>query len=213
MYDMNKEKTDLKTAYALKTPQDSIELYGVWAASYDDDFAKANDYQNPRQVADIFAERNSGNFPILDIGAGTGLVGQGLAAHNLAPIDALDISQPMLDVAMGKGCYRTPILADLTQSVDISDNNYGGITSAGTFTHGHVGPDAIDELIRIAKPGALFVLGINGEFYQSRGFEAKFTALVSVIRDFEILTTHGYGSGAPAELQKAKSAVAVFWKR
>lgn len=209
---MSDDKPDLKTAYSLKTPQDSVNLYREWAATYDDDFAKANDYQNPTQVADLFAEHGRGDGPILDVGAGTGLVGQGLAAHDLGAVDALDISTEMLDVAMSKGCYRAAITADLTGRIDIADATYGGVTSAGTFTHGHVGPDAIDELLRVAKPGALFVLGINGEVYQAAGFADKFAALSGVIRDFQIVKTQGYGAGASVELQKARSAVAVFRK-
>ena len=33
-------KKGLKDAYSLKTPQDNINLYKIWASSYDDDFAK-----------------------------------------------------------------------------------------------------------------------------------------------------------------------------
>jgi len=45
---------------------------------------------------------------------------------------------------------------------DIPDSAYGGI-SVGTFTHGHVGPEAIDELLRVAGPGTLFAMGSNAE--------------------------------------------------
>ncbi len=206
------KKPDLQTAYALETPQDSINLYRNWAKTYDDDFAKANDYQNPRQVADLFAKHNIGNIPVLDVGAGTGLVGERLAHHGISPVDALDISPEMLTVAMGKGCYRASVCADLTKGIEIADGAYGGVTCVGTFTHGHVGPEVLDELLRIARSGALFVLGINGEFYQSAGFATKFNALSGAIRDFEIIQMHGYGKKASKELQDAVSSVALFWK-
>ena len=36
-------KKGLNDAYSVKTPEDNIKLYKVWASSYDDDFAKKND--------------------------------------------------------------------------------------------------------------------------------------------------------------------------
>ncbi len=203
----------LATAYAVKTPQDSIELYGRWAKTYDKDFAEKNDYVNPRQIADAFAARATAeNAPVLDVGAGTGLVGERLKHHAIQPVDAIDISPEMLDVAMGKGCYRAPIIADLTQPLDIPVGTYGGVVCAGTFTFGHVGAEAIDELIRIAKPGALFVLGINKKVYESAGFKAKFEEFAAGMRGFEILELQGYGARASAEMQASRSSVAVFWK-
>jgi len=204
----------LATAYAVKTPQDSIDLYGRWAKTYDKEFAEKNDYVNPRQIADAFAARATvENAPVLDVGAGTGLVGEQLMQYGINPVDAIDISKEMLEVAMAKSCYRTPIIADLTLPLDIPSNTYGGVVCAGTFTFGHVGAEAIDELIRIAKPNALFVLGINKKVYESAGFKAKFEEHAAGIRGFEILELQGYGERASSEMQASRSSVAVFWKR
>lgn len=208
-----KNRINLETAYALETPQDSVELYGRWAKSYDADFAQKNDYTYPDRIAAIYAQRHAnGTGPVLDVGAGTGLVGQGLAQRNVSPVDAIDISPEMLEIAMGKGCYRASIVADLTGKLDIETGAYGGVICAGTFTHGHVGPAAIDELIRVARSGALFVLGINADIYESDGFKAKFEELSSQISGFEILTTHIYGKNASPDMQSALSSVAVFKK-
>ena len=48
------EKKGLKDAYSLKTPEDSINLYKTWASTYDDDFAKQNDYRSPIEIAKYF---------------------------------------------------------------------------------------------------------------------------------------------------------------
>jgi hypothetical protein len=50
------------------------------------------------------------------------------------------------------------------------------LISAGTFTHGHVGPEALDELWRVAAPGAVCVIGINAAHYESAGFGEKLAA-------------------------------------
>ena len=210
---MADSKPDRDASYALKTPEDSVELYREWAKTYDQDFAKANDYRNPQLIAEQFAKRCHGDTPILDVGAGTGLVGQALAAHGLAPVDALDISPEMLAVAESKGCYRNIIQGDLTGEIDIPDSVYGGVISVGTFTHGHVGPEAIDELLRVARSGALFALGINAGVYEANGFAEKFTSLKDSIDGFEIVETYGYGKQAEAALQQTRSSVALFRKR
>ena len=50
------DKKGLKEAYSLKTPEDSINLYKTWASTYDEDFAKQNDYRSPIEIAKYFAQ-------------------------------------------------------------------------------------------------------------------------------------------------------------
>lgn len=171
----------LERAYSLRTPEDSVALYRDWAGTYDETFAREHGYVAPREVALAFLgeagrQKDSQAGPVLDIGAGTGLVGAEL--RDLV-VDAIDISQEMLDVAGSKGLYRNRICADLTGSLDIPDASYGGFVSSGTFTHGHVGPACLPELMRIARPGALFVLGIRPEAFDEAGFGSAFAALVA----------------------------------
>lgn len=167
---MSHEKS-LDGAYDLETPEDSVRIYRDWAKDYDQTFAESHGYIVPRQLAEIFDEQSDGeSWPILDIGAGTGLVGQELSGE----IDAIDISAEMLEVAGAKGVYRNLIQADLTRPLEIEDAAYGGLVSAGTFTHGHVGPACLPELFRIAKPGALFCLSINVQVFDSAGFGSAF---------------------------------------
>lgn len=168
----------LEAAYSLETPEDSVKYYGDWATEYDRDFAATMGYVFPREVAARF--RASGGLrarPILDVGAGTGLLGEEFRGDGLV-IDAIDISPEMLAVAGAKGLYRNLITADLTQALPVGDSVYEALISSGTFTHGHVGPEAFDELLRAAKPGALFCFGINPLLWESRGFGAAFERLV-----------------------------------
>lgn len=164
----------LDGAYTLKTPDDSVALYRGWAETYDSGFAATHGYVVPNRVAEAF-QAEGGSGPVLDIGAGTGLVAEALGG---AIVDGIDISQEMLDAAGAKGLYRNRICADLTRPLDLADEVYRGFTSAGTFTHGHVGPSCLPELMRIAAPQALFVLAINGEVFDSAGFGSAFADLV-----------------------------------
>lgn len=172
---MTRKSEHLERAYALRSPEDSVGLYRDWATTYDETFAQAHGYVMPREVARVFRAEGGGE-PILDIGAGTGLVAESL--RGLA-VDGIDISQEMLDVAGRKGLYRLRIQADLSRPLDIPDARYAGFVSAGTFTHGHVGPACLPELMRTAKPDALFVLSIKPEVFDGAGFGSAFAGLVA----------------------------------
>jgi SAM-dependent methyltransferase len=190
------KKPDLKGAYSLRTPEDAVRLYADWAKTYDEDFAARRRYIFADAVAAEFARlATQKDGPVLDVGCGTGLVGSALDQLGEWRLDGFDISPEMLDVARAKGVYASLTTGDLTGRLDLPDGAYGGLVSAGTFTHGHVGPEALDELIRIARRGALFVLGINEEHFESRGFSTaleKFTSAGAITAP-ESLRTRIYG--------------------
>ena len=114
---------------------------------------------------------------ILDAGAGTGLVGAHLQGLT---VDAFDITPEMLAEAKAKGLYRDYILGDLTKPIALPDATYGAVISCGTFTHGHVGPECLPELLRITKPGALFVCGTIPAVLDGAGFGSALAKLVAL---------------------------------
>ena len=210
---MTKPKTgpDLESAYALETPEDSKALYQSWAETYDQTFAKAMGYAAPARLAALFDERWRGKGRVLDVGCGTGLIAETLHAR---PVDGLDISAEMLGVAAEKDHYEQLVEGDLTRSLDIPDATYGGLISAGTFTHGHVGPGALDELVRIAAPDALFVFGVNAEVFRELDFNAKLTALedAGLIGAVELVEGRIYENGADHASASDRFLATVFRK-
>jgi predicted TPR repeat methyltransferase len=176
------DKKGLKDAYSLKTPQDSINLYRDWASTYDIDFAKENGYQSPFLIAKYFEKYSYiEDTPILDVGAGTGLIGECMKLSSEQKIDAIDISPEMLETAKSKQCYSKIIEADLTRKLSIENNYYGAIVSAGTFTYGHIGPNALDELVRITKPNGLFIITIHSKLFKKDKFDKKFLEMENLI--------------------------------
>ncbi len=177
-----KENLGLEEAYAVKTPDDNLALYHQWADTYDSEFADRRGYQYPQLIADVYIRNaNNSDTPVLDVGAGTGLVAAALLEHpDVDPdliIDGIDISPAMLEVSKEKDIYHRLFEADLTKPIDMPDNYYSGVISAGTFTHGHVGPDALYELLRMAQLNALFVIGVNGTAFDTYHFGSAFAAL------------------------------------
>lgn len=202
----------LEGAYALKTPEDNVGYYRDFAEAYDSEFAAAMGYVYAREVARAFlAEAGPKDRPVLDIGAGTGLVAEHMAE---VPVDGIDISPEMLAKAAAKGLYRARIVADLTRPLAIPDAAYGGFVSAGTFTHGHVGPEVLGELLRIARPGALFCLGINLQVFDKAGFGSAFARLVAAGRvtplDFREVPIYG---GGDHEHASDRAVLALFRRR
>ncbi len=192
---MNSKKHDLDGAYALRTPEDSVRYYADWAKSYDSDFAADMGYRSPETVAETFSALG-GKGPVLDVGAGTGLVAEALARRGIAPVDGVDISEEMLAVAAAKDVYRATIRADLTKALPIENSVYSGVISAGTFTHGHVGPAAFHELLRVAAPGAVFAATVHSAVYESGGFAGELAGLADRIEGFRTEPFRIYGHAA-----------------
>lgn len=209
---MTHDKPGLDAAYALNTPEDSVRLYRDWAQDYDTDFAQGRNYQLHAHVARAFA-RAGGTGPVLDVGGGTGLVAEALAEHGVTLIDGLDISAEMLKIAMDKGVYRATFTDDLTKTLSMPDGSYFGVVSAGTFTHGHVGPEALDELMRVSRAGAVFALSVNAGVYTDRGFDAKLAALGAAITEPELQEMPIYGAGTDPAHAGDRALIVVFHKR
>ena len=207
-------KKGLNDAYSVKTPEDNIKLYKVWASSYDDDFAKKNDYRSPVLISNYYSKySNKNDVPVLDVGAGTGLIAEVMNKKNTIDIDAIDISPEMLESAKSKNCYNKLIEADLTKNLDIDNNYYGAIVSAGTFTHGHIGPNALDELLRVTKPSGLFVITIHSKVYVNQNFEQKFQDINEQITDLTFHEEKAYGNNPDKDHGNDTVFITVFRKK
>ena len=95
------------------------------------------------------------DMKILDAGAGTGGIGEMLKTRGYSNVDALDISQEMLNLAASKNLYKKLICAPLTDThmkeVEIAE--YDVVLCAGTIVYGQVKPGAIEQCARFVKPG------------------------------------------------------------
>ena len=206
------EKTpNLDDAYGIKTSDDNARLYADWAKTYDASFAAQMHYTLPEAMAEAFLAA-CGSAPVLDLGAGTGLLGQALADRGVLPLDGTDISPQMLAVAEDKQLYRRVFIGDLTARLPVADGSYHGVISAGTFTTGHVGPEALDEVLRVARPGAVIGITVNARHWKTADFAAKFAALSSQITRFELQDVAIYGADAEGVHKDDMAKIALFHK-
>lgn len=169
----------LENAYKLATPGDNAAYYDAFAPTYDNDFVAQMGYQYPKAIAKAYHRAATpADTPIADIGCGTGLVAVELAVPN-TPIDGMDISPQMLAIAGQKSLYRRLAKVDLTGPLDAFANSYGAVLSAGTFTHGHLGAAPLRSLLRIARAGALFIIGVNQHYFKAQDFAGVLGAMVA----------------------------------
>ena len=164
----------LARAYSLKTAGQARSLYRDWAPSYDQHLEQELRYIGPASIAALLADSiEDREARVLDIGCGTGLVAQNLVRHGFRTIDGLDFSPEMLAVAQAKSIYRGLIQADLNAALDLPSGFYDAAISCGTFTHGHVSAGALEEILRLIKPGGALACTVHREIWQSSGFEQK----------------------------------------
>ncbi|MBZ9865779.1 class I SAM-dependent methyltransferase [Mesorhizobium sp. CA15] len=174
-----KHSNALSAAYAAKRPEEVAAVYDSWAETYDADMSSAG-YRHPTICLALLTRHlPRGAEPLLDAGAGTGLIGEWLAITGYPTVEALDISQGMLDKAGAKGVYTALHRLAMGDALPFADGVYAGIVSAGVFTSGHVGIEGLDELIRVCRPGGIIVLTVKNTLWQSgfaeriAGFEAQ----------------------------------------
>lgn len=160
MHDTEHQGT-LGAVYAAKGPDEIAALYDGWAGTYDDEMAKAG-YRHPSiSLALLARHQPKGSAPLLDAGCGTGLLGEWLGILGYPHVEGLDLSEGMLAVAARKGPYRQLHRLALGDHLPFPDGHFAAIVSAGVFTTGHVGPEALPELFRICRTGGAVILTVK----------------------------------------------------
>ncbi len=165
-------------AYGLEDEAAMIEFYRKWAEDYDHQMLDELGYTSASDIARLLAEQlPDREAEIFDVGCGTGLTCVYLADQDYRNLDGIDLSPDMVRVAAQRGIYRELLVGDVTAGLERDDASYDGVISSGTFTHGHVGPEPLDEIFRILKPGGVLACTVHHELWESMGFATKFAAL------------------------------------
>jgi len=165
--------------YKLKTTEDVMKYYDVWGDKYDRDMVEWN-YTGPQETVKIFKKYSKNkDIKILDAGCGTGLVGIELKKNGYTNIDGADLSKKLLDL-IPSDLYKKLEQIDLNKTLDKKSNIYDAVLCVGTFTFGHVKPQALDELIRVIKNKGLICFTVNEGIYEEYGFDKKIKNLSNI---------------------------------
>lgn len=181
------EENFFETAYALKSAEETVKFYDRWAGVYDRDLDQG-EYQQPKRCAEaLFELVSDSDIKILDVGCGTGLSGLSLKEKGYQHVDGCDLSQGMLDRASKLNIYGHLFTCNLNEPpLDVKDNVYDAITAVGVFSFGHIMPEAVDELLRIVKPGGTIIIGLNDHYYDEGSLTTKLAEL-EVSKSLEIV--------------------------
>jgi len=159
--------------------EDLQVVYKEWATAYDHDNDNLLGTVSQPLSVQIFQEYiKDKSLRIIDVGCGTGLVGVELEKGGFSNFDGIDISQEMIDIAKQRG-YAQLFIGSLNVSLPCENNEYDAALCVGVFTHGHVGSNRLDELVRIVKPGGIICFTVNEGVYDSYGFDSKIKNLES----------------------------------
>ena len=106
-------------------------------------------------VKRVLTDRPKEAIKIIDVAAGTGLIGVELQKLGYTNLQALDISQEMLNEAKKKNVYKKLICAALNDQriQEIETGEFDALVCAGTMLTGHIRSSALVEMIRIVKIG------------------------------------------------------------
>jgi len=157
--------------YSEKNSDEVRLTYRDWADTYDRDLLDEFGYRAPHAAVEALERlRPSRDSVILDMGCGTGLVGELLRELGYRHIDGLDLSPEMLEKAKARRIYRTLGEADLAACLAL-DPIYDAVICVGVFSHHRSQPFDLVKLFAGLKPGGALVATVNGKGWREIGWE------------------------------------------
>ena len=103
-------------------------------------------------------DKTKNEWKIIEVGAGTGLLGLELHELGYNVLHALDISAEMLNEAKKKNFYKKFICASLSDQriPEIDTGEYDALICVGTLFRGHARSSAFLEMIRMVRIGKTY---------------------------------------------------------
>lgn len=117
----------------------------------------------------------------LDMGCGTGMVGNSLKKLNCHEILGIDASQGMLDIAKEKNCYDQLIYMFLGKPKEYPPkyrDRFDLVTGAAVLAEGHLGIELFDEMIHSLKRGGYAIFTTREMYLDKYGYRVAIDELV-----------------------------------
>merc|ERR1711892_591704 len=105
---------------------------------------------------------------ILDVAAGTGLVGEELkkAGFNVDKVTALDLNAEMLEVSRKKKVYGKMVESPFGTTIPqgLKAKSYDCVIMCGGFAAGHVPLYSLHTMARLCKPGGFLINSMTKQY-------------------------------------------------
>jgi MFS family permease len=167
---------DLDRLYGARDLDELRREYDRIARAYDSELIDGMQYRSPAAVAAVARRLLPPGARILDVGAGTGLLGVALADAGFTRLDALDLSRGMLTEAASKNVYGDLREGRLGDGLDYATASYDAVVAAGVLTTGHAPAKCLDELVRITRRGGHLIFTLRSDQIPP-GYEDKIAEL------------------------------------
>lgn len=166
------EKYFTGTVHTLKVtlPKEDIqEVFDKWADSYERELFSVGCVKHKPMVEvfdttiqEAMPDKPKCEVKIMEMGAGTGLLGLELNKKGYTNLDALDTSQKMLDEAKKKGVYTKFICSNLTEkrTPGIQDGEYNALILSGVVALVYIKPLAFHEMMRVVSNGGVICFDV-----------------------------------------------------
>ena len=176
---MNKH---LIKSYSCKNKNEIVDCYDKWSGTYHDDIQNLG-YRAPDACINMAIKYVKKNSSIIDLGCGTGLVGEKLKKAGFMNIDGLDCNEKMIEISKKKLIYNNmfySFLEDFTPR-----KKYDAAIAVGIFTPGHASVDGMVNMFNYINTGGIAIFSCTEPALKS-GFENKINELIRLKKIKEV---------------------------
>ncbi|KAK8405695.1 hypothetical protein O3P69_001892 [Scylla paramamosain] len=138
-------------------PNQVTAYYDKWSADYDKALSPET-YKGPQiALEEIMCHVPShlrSTFRVLDVAAGTGIVGVKLAGAGFRFLDAVEPSSGMIKILKEKNVYQNIFQIYMgNNDTMIPPDTYNLVVAVGAMAESHLPINSVDEMISACKPG------------------------------------------------------------
>ena len=181
---MSKPDASDTEASWLRTPlTDADEIasrYDEWVPTYEHELVTQWRYDAPfvagRRITELLADITTAS--VLDLGCGTGLVGQHLHRAGVRMIDGVDVSQASLVAALATGFYRNVMRHDFNGgALPFAAHCYDAAISVGVLSYALDPLAVIRDLCRVVVPRSAVVFTHRTDLWETQNLSVGLTKL------------------------------------
>jgi predicted TPR repeat methyltransferase len=164
--------------------QDTIaELYDGLSSHYEEIYLRAG-WHDPLKCAELakvcVGDEGAAVGEVLDMGCGTGLVGQYLKERGFSAVVGVDASKGMLEKAREKNAYTELVELFLGKPETFPENlrdRFTVITASGILAEGHLDNNVFEEMLLALKQGGSAVFATRTMYLTKYNYIEKMNEL------------------------------------